>query len=98
MPEIIIKSYVAEDVAEAVLQYEEKRVGLGLEFFNTLEAAYNLIKRNPEIAPVKFKMIRRFVLRRFPYNIFYIIEDKLIVILGVFHAKKDPKKIKEIIN
>jgi plasmid stabilization system protein ParE len=34
--------------------------------------------------------VRRGLVRRFPYGVFYVVTDDAIVILAVFHASRDP--------
>jgi toxin ParE1/3/4 len=41
---------------------------------------------------VLYKDIRRALLRRFPYGIFYLVEPEQIVILACFHARRHPKQ------
>jgi len=41
---------------------------------------------------VLYKDIRRGLPRRFPYCIFYLVEQEQIVILACFHACRDPKQ------
>ena len=37
-----------------------------------------------------YKEIRRLMTRRFPYGVFYLVEATSVVVLAVFHAKRDP--------
>jgi plasmid stabilization system protein ParE len=38
-----------------------------------------------------FEEVRRAVVRRFPYAVFYKIEPQQVVVLAVFHSRRDPK-------
>jgi toxin ParE1/3/4 len=58
------------------------------------------LQANPLAYPVVYKTLRRFLLSKFPYNIFYLVEEGLledgelgetIVVFACFHAKRDPK-------
>ncbi len=55
-----------------------------------MEAALSQIKRHPDASPVVHRQIRRALLRRFPYGVFYLLEDTRILVLAVFHAKRSP--------
>jgi hypothetical protein len=44
----------------------------------------------PDRYSVKHKEIRCIRARRFPYSIFYTVESRQIVVLAVFHARRDP--------
>jgi toxin ParE1/3/4 len=45
--------------------------------------------------PVVHKDIYRMLVRRFPFGIFYRIEDTVVIVIAVFHASRDPFKWKE---
>ena len=52
----------------------------------TLEA----IGSDPESGPVIHRDIRRRLLKRFPYGIFYRLVQGQVVVVACFHAKRDP--------
>lgn len=50
-----------------------------------------VIAENPERFPAFRKDIRRAVLRRFPYSIFYRIVSGHVVVIACFHGKRHPR-------
>ena len=69
-----------DDIASAYYWYEEREIGLGEEFLRAIAARISLILRHPEMFPVALDNVRRAILRRFPYEIFYeVVENDLIV-------------------
>jgi toxin ParE1/3/4 len=88
--DLTIRPEAEVELADAYAWYEDKVSGLGADFLNAVEAALFSIKRNPEINPVVFKSIRRCLTRRFPYAIFYTEEPTRIVVLTVFHVRRNP--------
>lgn len=42
-----------------------------------------------------YRELRRALTRRFPYGVFYIVEETKIIVFAVFHAKRDPALWKE---
>jgi len=70
--------------------YEREQVGLGFEFLDELRAAYNRLISYPLAYQVQRLGIRRALTRRFPYAVFYCIEEEVIVILAVLHTARDP--------
>lgn len=89
--ELIIRSVAEAELAEAFDWYEERVPGLGSDFLLSVDAALNVITRNPQQYPIVHKTIRRALTRRFPYEILFVIEHERIIVLAVFHAKRDPK-------
>lgn len=80
------------DGLEARQWYEDQREGLGYEFDQTLEAAMISIDRFPELFPKVVDDVRRCLLGRFPYGIFYEShQNNLIVIVAILHVSRDPK-------
>ena len=74
----------------AALRYEESRPGLGMQFTSEIDRAVGRAAENPDRFPIKHRDIRCVQARRFPYSVFYRIEQGRIVILAVFHARRDP--------
>lgn len=82
-----------EDVAGAYLWYEEQSLGLGLDFLRCVEATILSIQRAPLIYPVVHETYRRAVIRRFPFAIFFEVDESAsrCVIYSVFHCSQDPE-------
>lgn len=76
---------------EAAFQwYEKEQPGLGLEFLGELRATYNRIEEGPLQYQHLRSGVRRALLRRFPYAVYFAVEQSRIVVLAVLHASRDP--------
>jgi len=89
---VIIRPAAAADIDEAFLWYERQRPGLGEEFLTALETVRDNIAVHPNMYPVTHRDIRRALLRRFPYGLFYRVYDDMIVVVACMHAKRDPSR------
>ncbi len=78
------------DVEAAFEWYENERPGLGLEFLDELRARYNRIADGPLKYQELRGGIRRTLLRRFPYAVYFAIEGDIVVVVAVLHASRDP--------
>ena len=78
------------DVAAAYQWYESERAGLGLQFLNQLSGTYDRIAEDPLRYQDLDSGIRRALLRRFPYAVYFAVEPDLIVVLAVLHVSRDP--------
>jgi plasmid stabilization system protein ParE len=78
------------DVEAAFDWYEDEQPGLGLEFLDELRAAYDRIAEGPFKYRDLGTGIRRALTRRFPYAIYFSVEDEVAVILAVLRANRDP--------
>lgn len=89
---LIVRPEAEAEMAEAFDWYEERVAGLGSDFLLNVDAAFNAILRNPHQFPLVHQNLRRTLIRRFPYQIFFVVEEHRVVVLAVFHAKRNPKR------
>lgn len=82
------------DVADACLWYEERCLGLGMDFIRCVEASLLSIQRTPLIYPVVHETYRRAIVRRFPFAIFFEVDDLAdrCIVYSVFNCSQDPDK------
>ncbi|MBU2053377.1 MAG: type II toxin-antitoxin system RelE/ParE family toxin [Proteobacteria bacterium] len=92
---LIIRPEAELDIREAFSWYETQMPGLGANFLLHVDAALRSLQRNPLQYPVIHRESRRCLVRRFPYGVYYVVEDKRIVVVAVFHAKRDPRSWQE---
>jgi plasmid stabilization system protein ParE len=79
------------DLAEIHAWYAERGIELAEGFRRALDEAMAAFARHPEMHPVVHRSVRRALLRRFPYCVFYVIEAERVVVYGCFHARRDPQ-------
>ena len=90
---MIILPEAEADLEYARNWYESQRDGLGAAFLLAMEEVLERIGRTPEMNAVVHQSVRRALTRRFPYAVFYRIEgDEEVVVVGVFHAGRDPSE------
>ena len=87
---LISEPRVDLDVEAAFEWYENERPGLGLEFLDEVRTAYGRIIDGPLKYQVLRSGIRRTLLKRFPYAVYFTIDGADIVIVAVLHAGRDP--------
>ena len=95
---IIIRPEAEDDLIDEYNWYEEQSKGLGFDFLRCIDASLNSIKHYPKMYRKIYKNIHRAFIRRFPYGIFYLIDEDKIVVLAILHAKRDPKLWKKRIS
>ena len=95
---VIVRPESEHDLKEAYSWYEDKRTGLGYDFLLQVDAGLNLIARNPNIHPIKYKETRKHLVKRFPYKIIYLVEKEKIIVLAVIHSRRSPVLIKRRID
>jgi len=88
---LIIRPEAEADIEEAYNWYEAQRRGLGEDFLLCLEEGLARIGRNPSIYSVVYKDIRRLLIHRFPFGVFFLEAENSISVLAVLHARRNPK-------
>jgi len=78
------------EVAATFDWYENEETGLGQEFLDELRAAYDRIADGPLAYQDIRSGIRRGLLRRFPYAVYFAVVDEVVVVLAVLHIARDP--------
>jgi toxin ParE1/3/4 len=91
MYRLIFKPFAEDEATQAALWYNDKSSGLGNDFLLALDAKINAIQRNPTQFQEVYKSIRRAVISRFPFGVFFTIENDTIYILAVLHTSRNPK-------
>jgi toxin ParE1/3/4 len=87
---VTVRPEAEREIQEAFDWYEERNEGLGLEFLRAADACLSGVRRNPEGFSVIHEQVRRALLRKFPYAIFYVVREDTIVVLACFHVKRSP--------
>ncbi|OHC05039.1 MAG: hypothetical protein A2Z57_05295 [Planctomycetes bacterium RIFCSPHIGHO2_12_39_6] len=85
---------VEEDVITGYAWYESKSHSLGEDFLRMFYAFASEIPSIPLLYPRIYGKFHRRLLRRFPYAIYYLIEDNQIIVFGLFHCARDPRTIR----
>jgi toxin ParE1/3/4 len=88
---LLIRPEARADVAEAAAWYETQEEGLGREFLRAFRAATDPLRRNPLHYQIVFEEMRRVLLRRFPYGVFFEVHATDVVVLGCMHGARDPE-------
>lgn len=93
LPPLLIPQ-AKSDVADAYLWYEDQSLGLGMDFLRCVEVTLLSIQRTPLIYPIVYTTYRRALVRRFPFAIFFEIDDAQdrSIVYSVFHCSQDPDK------
>lgn len=87
----VLRPAAAADVEDAWRWYDRQREGLGDELLEAVREALESIEAHPESAAVVHRDIRRKLLKRFPYGIFYRIIRGRVVVVACFHANRNPR-------
>jgi toxin ParE1/3/4 len=71
--------------------YERQRTGLGTEFATEVDQALNRACAAPHRYLEVIPNVRRMRVRRFPFLIFYRLRGDKLIVLAVFHSRRNPE-------
>jgi hypothetical protein len=89
---LTVSARAVREIGEAYERYEEQVPGLGHDFIERLEAMFGVIVQSPALYAETQRGIRRALLSRFPYGVFYATKGDILSILGVVHTSRDPRR------
>lgn len=88
-----LESEAVEDLAQSYEYYENQKEGLGEEFAKEVKNKITKIVRKPDSYSAFYKETRKAPIKKFPFNLLYIIGGTNISIIGIWHKSRDPKKM-----
>jgi plasmid stabilization system protein ParE len=89
---LILRQEAEQDLAMAHAWHNEKVPGLGAEFLAVVERTLESIQDNPARFPLIYRELRRALIRRFPYGVFFVCDSRRITVLAVMHTAREPGK------
>ncbi|MBW1656382.1 type II toxin-antitoxin system RelE/ParE family toxin [Flavobacterium quisquiliarum] len=90
---VVIEPRAILDIQEAIDYYESKRIGLGEHFYEIVDEYLVILSKNP-FFEIRYKDYRALPIRKFPFIIFYFIDEKIktVYIMSVFNTSLSPSK------
>lgn len=88
---VVYRRQVGRDLAAGFRYYEGQAEGLGERFLVAVNSVFDAIERYPEMFAQIHGEVRRALVSRFPYGVFYRMESRRVVVLAVLHTARDPR-------
>ncbi|HEX3067989.1 MAG TPA: type II toxin-antitoxin system RelE/ParE family toxin [Thermoanaerobaculia bacterium] len=85
------RSLARGDVVRARKWYEREASHMVQAFLDELKSLATSIEENPLMYPKVFNEVRRALMTRFSYAIYFTVGDESIVVLAVTHQARDEK-------
>ena len=87
---VILRPGAEDDIGAAFQWYESQQAALGEDFLARLRQTLEAIGRMPESPPLIYKRVRRALVAKFPYLVFYVAKPTSVVVLAVLHTSRNP--------
>ena len=86
------------EMKEVFLWYEGRREGLGDEFTTEVEDALERLLRSPSSYGIVFHGMRRMAVKRFPYGVYYLVRDELVLVVAVSQSRRNLNRLRKRIR
>jgi len=88
---LVVRPDVEFDIEDSATWYDTQNDRLGDQFILEFETLLGRIVQNPEQYQIVESDVRKAMLKRFPYAIYYVVSDDELTILGCLHAHLHPR-------
>ena len=89
-PSVVFRPQAEAELLEAGRWYDERRPGLGASFLTAIDDVIERVGREPLLFPRVQGEMRRALVHRFPYGLYFEIIEEQVVVIGVVHGHRDP--------
>ena len=90
MLNLIFHPDIEHEVKASYEWYQNQAVGLGDDYLNELETAYQAIVELPDTWPKFQNNLRRFLLSKFPFSVIYQFNQETVFVVAVMHNSRKP--------
>lgn len=87
---IAYHSAALRELTEIAHYYEQRLPNLGSDFLDELDHVLSVVLENPHIGVVFNTPFRRILLQRFPFAVFYLVDNDFIRVVAIAHQHRKP--------
>ena len=90
---IVVSPRAQKEIENAIDYYAIYSTDAPINFISELKRAYEILEMNPFFM-ICYKNVRVLNLKKFPYSLFFIIDENknVVRVLSCFHNKQNPNK------
>ena len=90
MTQVYVRSLVEWDLFEARKWYNDEDPQLGREFIDEFRRTVRRLREMPLQFPSVGRDVRRALLHRFPYAVYFLLQADQAIIIAVLHQRRRP--------
>jgi len=83
-----------QDLVDGYWFYEKQEEGLGIYFLDTLFSDIDSLKVYAGIHPMHFEKYHRLLSKRFPFAVYYRVENDTALVYAVLDCRRNPAWIR----
>ncbi len=93
---VIIQAEAELDLDDAHIYLEDQKAGLGFDLLAEISDIVGTLESNPFLFQKVYGEKRRATIKRFDYNIIYVIREQSVFILAIIHGMRDSKRWEQL--
>ena len=86
-----LRKAAQDDIEDAFEWYRQQSPTAALRFLIAVDEALESLREHPERFPVVTGTLRRTLLRRFPYAVYFKVYERTTSVVGVVHGQRHPR-------
>ena len=90
MRSLLVRPQAQLDITVAAGWYEDQKPDLGYRFLDAVDHLLSRIQRSPLQFPEIERKVRRGLLQRFPYSVYFSVTEDRIEVIAVLHQHRHP--------
>ncbi len=94
MPSLRVRAEAEADLADAYAGYEERQPGLGRALLDAIDHVFTRVSQMPRQFPVVHLDVRRALSKRFPFAVFFVLQDEVAIVISVVPQAVHPGRWK----
>ena len=89
---VLVSDDAESDIDDAYIWYELQKKNLGNSFIRSVSSSFRKIKRNPYLYPQIYLDVRKHLISKFPYCIYFYVDvsDNSLKVISVLHNSRNP--------
>jgi plasmid stabilization system protein ParE len=88
--EVKFNELAVREMNDAIAYYELQYSGLGAAFKVEIKKAVDRIIKYPKAWTIVDEDIRKYILHKYPYNVYYSLEKDRLYIIAIAHQHRKP--------
>ena len=90
MAKLIVQPRAEADIEEALAWYHQRDPAVGERFLLELDVIFGRLSDNPLQFPIVQDPVRRALVHKFPYSVYFVLAGDLAGVVAVLHQRRRP--------
>jgi plasmid stabilization system protein ParE len=91
-PALVLAPRAVHELRSVARWYDRQRPGLSVDFLQALDDTFAQVREGPTRFRAVRGEVRRALVTRFPYGVFFVEDAARVVVLAVLHSRRDPRR------